>query len=213
MAFGIAAVEAGLAVWQAAAFSILVFAGSAQFAAVGIIGDGGSAVSAITAGLLLNLRSLAFGIVMASALRGPAWQRAVWSQMMVDESTAVGSAQAELRWRRYGYLCCGAGIFVVWNLATVIGATVLSSTGSVVTDWGFDAAIPATFLALLWPRLREVGQRRSALAGGVIGLALVPSTPAGLPVILAGLGVLAGWRTRGGGEVPESQPSLPGVRA
>jgi predicted branched-subunit amino acid permease len=64
LAFGIAAVDAGLAVWQASGFSLLVFAGSAQFAAVEVIGDGGLALSAIGAGLLLNLRSLAFSVAM-----------------------------------------------------------------------------------------------------------------------------------------------------
>ena len=40
VAFGIASADAGLTAWQASAFSLLVFAGSAQFAAVEVIGDG-----------------------------------------------------------------------------------------------------------------------------------------------------------------------------
>jgi len=208
VAFGIASVEAGLATWQASAFSLLVFAGSAQFAAVGVIGDGGSAVSAIVAGLLLNLRSLAFGVVMASALQGPLWKRAVWTQLMIDESTAIASAQTQRRWRRYGYLCGGLAIFVSWNVATLVGAVALSSTGSLVTDWGIDATIPAAFLALLWPRLKDAGQRRSALTGGLVALALVPHAPAGVPIVVAGLGAAAGWRTGRRGEDQETVRDL-----
>jgi 4-azaleucine resistance transporter AzlC len=196
VAFGIAAVEAGLAVWQASAFSLFVFAGSAQFAAVSVIGAGGSAVAAVVAGLLLNLRSLAFGVVMSSGLRGPAWKRAIWSQLMIDETTALGSAQAEDRWRRYGYLFGGLCIFVSWNLSTLAGAAVLSSTGDLVTDWGLDATIPAAFLALLWPRLRDQAQRRTAVIGGLLALALVPVAPPGVPIVASGLGIVAGWRAR-----------------
>ena len=194
VAFGIACSEAGLAVWQASAFSVFVFTGSAQFAAVGVIGDGGTALSAIAAGALLNLRSLAFGVVMASALQGPWWRRAVWSQLMIDESTAVGSAQTDLRLRRYGYLCSGIAVFVAWNISTLVGAAALSSSGDLVTDWGLDAAIPAVFLALLWPRLADRAQRRSALVGGVIAFALLPFAPPGVPILAAGIGVVAGWR-------------------
>lgn len=161
---------------------------------MGVIGDGGSAVSAIAAGLLLNLRSLAFGVVMASALEGPFWKRALWAQLMIDESTAIGSAHSEQRWRRYGYLWGGLAIFVSWNVSTLLGAAALSSTGDLVTDWGIDATIPAAFLALLWPRLEHADQRRTALVGGLVALALVPHAPPGVPIVVAGIGVVAGWR-------------------
>lgn len=193
IAFGIASTQAGLAVWQASAFSLLVFAGSAQFAAVEIIGDGGAVLAAITAGLLLNLRSLAFGVIMAPALRGTRLQRILWSQLMIDETTAVGSAQPERELRRYGYLLTGVVLFVAWNLSTLVGASLIPSTGDVISDWGLDAAIPAVFLALLWPRLADSTQRPAAVAGALIALALVPITPPGIPIIAAGLGVAAAW--------------------
>jgi predicted branched-subunit amino acid permease len=196
LAFGVAATEAGLAVWQAAAFSVFVFAGSAQFAAVEIIGAGGAAGSAIVAGLLLNLRSLAFGMELAPVLTGPRWQRALAAQLMIDESAAIAAGQADPRWRRYGYLCGGLVLFVTWNLSTLAGATVLSSIGDAVTDWGLDATIPAAFLALLWPRLGRADARRSALAGALIALALAPIAPPGVPIVVAAIGVLAGWRVR-----------------
>jgi branched chain amino acid efflux pump len=181
-------------VWQTSAYSVFVFAGSAQFAAVEILGDGGTAVAAIAAGLLLNMRSLAFGVVMAPTLRGPWWRRALWSQLMIDESTAIGSAQDDERWRLYGYVVSGLVLFVTWNISTLVGAGVLSSAGNIVEDWGLDATIPAAFLALLWPRLFDPHQRRCALAGGVIALVTTPIAPAGVPILAAGLGVAAGWR-------------------
>jgi len=194
VAFGAAAAGAGLSRWQASAFSLLVFAGSAQFAAVEIIGRGGGAPAAIAAGLLLNLRSLAFGLLMAPSLRGPWWKRAVWSHLMIDETTAVATGQDDPRWRRYGFLYTGVVLFVAWNISTVVGAAALSSASHLVTTAGIDATIPAAFLALLWPRLRDTDQRTTALLGGLVALALVPIAPPGIPVIAAGAVAVITWR-------------------
>ncbi len=189
--FGASAATAGLSLLQAIGFSALVFGGSSQFAAVEILGDGGSIASAATAGLLLNVRSLAFGVIMAPALFGAWWQRAAMSQLMIDESTAVGSAQRELRWRRYGYLVAGLGVFLVWNLATVMGHVAFSGAGDLISDLGLDAAGPAAFLALLWPRLSAAAPLRVAIAGAAIAILLIPFTPPGVPILAAMLGVAA----------------------
>lgn len=190
LVFGAAAATAGLPLLTAIGFSMLVFGGSAQFAAVEILGDGGSAVSAVIAGLLLNVRSLAFGVVMAPALAGRWWQRAAVSQLMIDESTAVGSVQDGRRWQRYGFLAAGIGVFVVWNLTTVAGHVVFSGAGDLIDDLGLDVAGPAAFLALLWPRLSRRGQLVAAVAGATIALALVPLAPAGVPIVAAMAGVI-----------------------
>ena len=192
--FGAAAATAGLALWQAVGYSALVFGGSSQFAAVEILGDGGSIASAAIAGLLLNVRSLAFGVIMAPALAGALWKRATMSQLMIDESTAVGAAQSELRWRRYGFLVAGVGVFVVWNLTTVIGFVAFSGAGDLIDDLGLDAAGPAAFLALLWPRLASAPQRRTAIGGAVIALVLIPVAPPGVPILASMFGVaVARW--------------------
>src|SRR6056297_1543639 len=196
--FGAAAATAGLSLVQAIGYSVLVFGGSSQFAAVEILGDGGSVASAAVAGLLLNVRSLAFGIIMAPALAGSLWRRAAMSQLMIDESTAVGSARADARWRRYGYLVAGLGVFVVWSLTTIVGHVAFSGAGDLIDDLGLDAAGPAAFLALLWPRLASPAQRRTAVAGAVIALVLVPVAPPGVPILAAMVGVLfAGVQRRG----------------
>ena len=194
--FGASAATAGLTLLEALGFSMLVFGGSSQFAAAEILGDGGSIAAAAAAGLLLNVRSLAFGVIMAPALTGAWWQRAAMSQLMIDESTAVGSMQTEPRWRRYGYLVAGGGVFVVWNLTTLLGHALFAGAGDLITDLGLDAAGPAAFLALLWPRLSRRPALRTALAGAAIALLLVPVAPAGIPILAAMLGVAAGGRDR-----------------
>ncbi len=198
LAFGVACEEAGVSVIEAVGFSTLVFAGSAQFAAVSVLGDGGTVAAAVVAGVLLNLRSLAFGIAMAPALRGPLWWRALAAQLMIDESTAVGAAQRTAELQRFGYLVTGLGVFVTWNSATILGVGVLAGSADLVETAGVDATIPAAFLALLWPRLHDPEHRRIALGGAVIAVALAPVLPAGIPIVAAAAATAAGrpWRVQ-----------------
>lgn len=205
LAFGVLCTEAGLTWWQALGFSSLVFTGSAQFAAVGVLADGGSVAAAVAAGLLLNLRVLAFGVAMAPALTGSLPFRLAASQLMIDESMAVGSGPTDLRLRRYGYLAGGLAVFALWNASTLVGALALAGAGDLVRTLGIDATVPAAFLALVWPRLADVRQRRAALAGVVVALVAAPLLPPGAPVLLATLGVLAAGRlpaTDDAGEQP-----------
>ncbi len=196
VAFGVACSQAGLRWWEALGFSTVVFGGSAQFAAVGVLADGGAVASAITAGGLLNLRSLAFGLLLAPALTGPWWWRALASQLMIDESTAVAVSTDDMQLRRFGYLAGGLSVFVLWNASTLFGAAVLASAGDLVERWGLDATIPAAFLALLWPRLRDRFQIRAVVAGLAIAAVLVPVAPPGIPIIAAALGIFAGVQRR-----------------
>lgn len=192
--FGVACAEAGLSVIDAVGFSALVFTGSAQFAAVGVLDDGGGAATAITAGLLLNIRCLAFGMLLAPSLTGSTGVRALLAQLVIDESTAVATVQDEPRWRRYGFLAGGLAVYAVWNLTTIAGVVLASGDDGFIRDLGLDAAAPAAFLALLWPRLVGGGGgegRRIAVAGGLVAAATIPLAPPGIPILLAGLGVLA----------------------
>lgn len=190
VAFGVSVADAGLGLPEALGFSLLVFTGGTQFAAVGVLADHGTAVAALAAGLLLSLRSMAYGVIMAPAFAGkPTWWRALASQWMIDETMAVGSAQAERGAQRYGYLLTGVLLYTTWNVSTAIGA-LLSEAEGLVEAWGIDATIPAAFLALVWPRLVDPVQRWVVVGGAAIATALVPIAPAGIPIIAAGVAVV-----------------------
>src|SRR5438552_14159856 len=75
--FGVLAVAAHLPAWSVVLMSALVFAGSAQFAALGVIAAGGSVLAAIFAGALLNLRFVATGIAVAGSLPGGRFLRSL----------------------------------------------------------------------------------------------------------------------------------------
>ena len=69
MSFGATCVGGGLAWWVPVALSVLVFAGGAQIAAVGVVLSGGSPVAAVLAGAVLNTRLLPYGFAVADVLR------------------------------------------------------------------------------------------------------------------------------------------------
>lgn len=190
VAFGVACADAGLSPIEATGFSSLLFTGGSQFAAVKVLGDGGSAGAAIAAAVLLGIRSMAYGVVMAPALTGPLWWRALASHFMIDETMAVGSAQSRSSLQRYGYLACGVILFTLWNISTIVGAVVVSSAGDIVEQLGIDGTIPASFLALLWPRLKDPAQRVVALGGVVVALGLVPFLSPGLPILASAGAIL-----------------------
>ncbi len=192
IAFGISCAEAGLSVWHAVGFSTLVFTGGSQFAAVGVLRDGGAPASAIASALLLGLRSLAYGVVMTPHLRGPLWTRALDSHLMIDESVAVGLGANVPSNIRYGYRWGGLSVFVLWNITTMIGALIGSNAGDLIETFGIDAAVPASFLALVWPRLLDETQRRIAMFGALIAAVLIPLAPPGVPILAAGLAAFAG---------------------
>lgn len=191
VSFGALTVGSGLPLWLPMLLSLTVFAGAAQFMFVGIIAAGGNPIAALIAGLLVNTRHIPFGFAIGAVIDGRWARRLFGSHLMVDESVAFALAQPEPRRRRAAYWGCGVGLFLCWNLGTLLGAlggTLVRDTGVL----GLDAAFPAVLLALVLPSLRDATTRRAALVGAAIALASAPFTPAGLPVLLALAGVLVG---------------------
>ncbi|SFB22852.1 4-azaleucine resistance probable transporter AzlC [Amycolatopsis marina] len=206
ISFGAIAVSSGFPLWLPMLLSLLVFAGAAQFMFVGIVASGGNPVAAVLAGLLVNARHVPFGFAIGDVL-GRGWaRRMLGSHLMIDETVAFALAQQEADRRRAAYWVCGAALFVCWNVGVVIGGI----GGAAVADpgvFGLDAAFPAVLLALLLPSLRDPASRRAALAGVAVALATAPFLPAGLPVLLALAGVLAGLGRDGVSPEPKQEAS------
>ena len=191
VSFGAIAVGAGLPVWLPMLLSVLVFAGAAQFMFVGIVAAGGNPITAVIAGLLVNARHVPFGFAVGDLLDGGWPRRLAGTHLMMDESVAFALAQRDVDRRRAAYWTCALSLFVCWNVGVVIGATGGGALGDTAT-LGLDAAFPAVLLALVVPSLRDAATRRAALVGALIALATAPLLPAGLPVLLALAGMLAG---------------------
>lgn len=185
ISFGAAATTAGLSVSQACALSLLVFTGASQFALVGVLGAGGSALAGVATALLLGSRNAMYSVALADLVPMSRARRLLAAHLTIDESTAVAIASPRSL-AGVGFWTAGGLIYVLWNLATLLGAA-----GAAAVDThalGLDAAVGAAFLGLLWPRLREAW--RVALGGALLAAIAVPLTPAGVPVLVAGLAVL-----------------------
>ena len=205
VAFGAAGVAAGLTVAQTCVLSLLVFTGASQFALVGTIsavGAGGGALAGVGPALLLGVRNTFYGVRLSELLPWRGWRRLVAAHGVIDETTAMALAQPTPALARVAFVATGLSVYTLWNLATLVGAAGAASLGD-PADLGLDAAVPAGFLALLAPRLREGRtQVRVAVAGAAIALALTPWLPAGVPVLCAAAGALAAFGP-GAGPTPD----------
>ena len=181
-AFGAAGVTAGFSILQTCLLSILLFSGASQFAVVGIMGAGGAAISAIATATLLGFRNTLYGLQMAPILKVKGFKRVLAAQITIDESTAVATLQDNDQDRKRGFYLTGIGVYLFWNLFTFLGALGASAIGD-PSVWGLDAAVPAAFLGLIWPRLKNKVQFLVSAIAIAWALLLTPVTPAGIPII------------------------------
>ncbi|TKJ34230.1 AzlC family ABC transporter permease [Blastococcus sp. CCUG 61487] len=201
IAFGAAADAAGLDAWQAMTLSALMFTGASQFAMVGVLGAGGSAPAAVGSALLLGTRNTVYGVRLAPLLAPrSALRRAGAAHWVIDETTAMAVSAPDRELGRLAFWATGATIYLGWNAMTLVGVLGASGLGGTAAA-ALDSVVPAAFLALLWPRLRRgfpehAVQRRVAVGGAVVALALTPFVPAGVQVIAAVVAVALAGRPR-----------------
>ena len=185
ISFGAVSVASGLNVWQTQVLSLAMFTGGSQFALIGVLGAGGGAIAAVLTAWLLGARNSIYAVTMAPTLRVRGLRRLGAAQLTIDESTAMALANEDSpAASRYAFYATGISIFVLWNIGTALGALGAAIIGD-PTTLGLDAAIPAAFMALLWPRLIGRQMWAIALAGAAVALVLTPVLRPGLPVLAA----------------------------
>lgn len=194
ISFGVLARAAGFGWFAPILMSATTFAGSAQFAAVSVLGDGGTVAAAVAAALLLNARYGPIGVSVAPWLTGGTWSRLIHGQLVVDESWAI-AAEGEGRFNMRVLIGAGVMLYVAWVAGTAIGAVAGEAFGDPAT-LGLDAAFAALFLGLLVPLAPDRRHVAAALVGAAIALALTPIAPAGVPIVAASAACLLGLRKR-----------------
>ena len=175
IAFGAAGIAAGFSLLQTCLLSLLTFSGS-----------------------LLGIRNSLYGLRLSPILKLRGWKKVVGAQVTIDESTGVALGQSDLgeESMRHGFWLTGLGVYLFWNLFTLAGALGAQAMGNPAA-WGLDAAVPAAFLGLVWPRLLGNFERALAASAMFLALALTPFVAAGLPIIATALLAVAfGWKAR-----------------
>ena len=199
VSFGALGTTTGLSIPQTMALSLLMFTGASQFTLVGTLASGGTAFTAVVASWLMGTRNAAYSMRMTPILKTKSPGRLVAVQLTIDESTAMGLAQDEQafdgRASRLAFWATGLSVYLLWNLATFIGALSVSTIGD-PKSFGLDAAIAAGLFALVWPQIKSRIDLSVALGGALIALALTPFVSPGIPVLAAALvSIIVGWAT------------------
>jgi 4-azaleucine resistance transporter AzlC len=171
--FGALAISVGVSPRAAQGFSLFVFAGSAQFIAVSLIGESASALVVIATIALVNLRHALYSASLAPSLAklSRPWKLAIgW--LLTDEAFAMASRRyrsGDLEYAHWYTLGTGLTLWAAWQISTAVG---IALGASLPPSLSLDFALPLTFLALVVPSLIDRPTLAAALAAGLLGLAL-----------------------------------------
>jgi len=194
----VAARQAGLSVFDAVFMAAVVYSGASQFALVGLISSGAPALVAGVSALLLSLRHVFYGPVLAPSLRRVGgWRKAVVAFGLTDEVFAVALGRLRQRPATFSWMVgLEAGAYVPWLSGIAAGAiagdALVRQVPLIAPALSF--ALPALFVALLATLLPlDSGSRASGIRLASIGAVAVAGAVAGV-LYFAGLenwGVLA----------------------
>jgi 4-azaleucine resistance transporter AzlC len=204
--YGLAAQRVGLSAIEVLAMSVLVFAGAAQFAALGYIATGLAWPVIVLLTALLNARHLLYSAALAPWLRGvPFRRRALMAYLLTDEAFALSIAHFT-RIRRFderGYWIAAIGTtWIPWNIATLVGVLAGSEIPT-PERFGLDVVFPAAMVGLAAGLLAGRRDVVAAIAGATIGVVVGLAAGPSLGIVAGGLlGPLAGLLvpTRDGAE-------------
>ena len=200
--YGVLAISAGLSPLLAVAMSSIVFAGSSQVIGVQLIGSGTPGFVIVLTTLVVNLRHMLYSASTAPHIQhlSARWKWAL-AYLLTDEAYAVGITrynQADVTPHKHWYFL-GAGITLwsAWQLSSAAGVWLAWQLNSAAdagmsTIWALDFTLPLTFIALVFPALRDKASIASALAAGAVAI-LAAGLPLKLGLMAAALtGIMVG---------------------
>jgi predicted branched-subunit amino acid permease len=185
--YGAMARRVGFAPWEAWAMSLIVHAGSAQFAVLGGWGSAGADAAILTT-LVVNLRHLLLGASVAPYLSGlPATWKALLALWMSDESYALAIAEYEGgKGSHWYFLGANLGTYLTWTTSGLVGAALYTAVPD-ASQYGLDLIFPLAFMGLLTAFLKDRTGLAVALISGVLALWSARSLPGNWYVAAAGL--------------------------
>ncbi len=188
--YGLSAREAGFSPIEAVAMSTIVFAGAAQFAAVGYVASGLAWPGVVLLTFLLNARHLLYSAALAPWLQDvPFWRRAVIAHLLTDEAFAltIGHFRRVGRTDERGYwIAAIASTFIPWNLATLAGVLL----GAQIPDparFGIDIIFPAAMIGLAVGLVTGRRELVAAIVGAGVGVAVALLTGPSIGIVAGGV--------------------------
>ena len=194
--YGALAVSAGLSMGAAIAMSALVFAGSAQFIAVGLIAIQAPVLLIVLTTFVVNLRHMLYSATLLPHLRHlpQRWliPLAFW---LTDETFAVtvhrfqeDDASPFKHWYQLG---SSMAMYLNWQFWCFVGL-LLGDQIPDAASWGLDVAMPIAFIGMTIPFVKNRAMVICVLTSGAASLFTV-GLPYKLGIIVSALvGVAAG---------------------
>jgi 4-azaleucine resistance transporter AzlC len=188
--YGLAARQAGFSPIEAMAMSTIVFAGAAQFAAVGYVASGLPWPGVVLLTGLLNARHLLYSAALAPWLRDvPFWRRAVMAHILTDEAFALSISH----FRRVGkadergyWIGAIASTFVPWNLATLAGV-LLGAQIPDPTRFGIDVIFPAAMIGLAVGLVTGRRELVAAIVGALVAVVVALLSSPAIGIVAGGV--------------------------
>ena len=203
LAFGVLITQAGFDWWWAPLFSILIYAGSMEFLAIGLLAAATPLYSLAATAFLVNFRHIFYGLSfpLQSIRSRPGRLYAVYA--LTDEVYAITATKRRKDMTGARTLTISITCQTLWVVPGIIGALV----GAALPDGldGLQFALTALFAVLAVDAWRSSGDLPAPVIGLVCGLVAAWLAPGqmlivGLTAFVVVLMARFAWATRSGRE-------------
>ncbi len=172
-AYGVLATKSGISNVNTILMSAMVFAGSGQFIAVGMLAASSGALAVIATTFIVNLRHLLMSASLSPFMgRWSFGQLALFSCQITDETFALNISQAEeLNDNRIEVYTLNTVSQLSWVLGSALGVF----ASELITDvkpLGLDFALAGMFIGLLVFQVDSLVKLATALCAGGVGTLL-----------------------------------------
>ncbi|MCY1395740.1 Inner membrane protein YgaZ [compost metagenome] len=172
--YGTLASAAGLSLLQTVGMSLLVYAGSAQFIVVSLLGAGAGAVVILLTTLIVNLRHVLYSATLQPHVTHlPQRWRVPLAFWLTDETFAVVQryylVHGDTPQGQWYWLGVTVALYACWVSSSLVGVLFGQALPN-LAGWGLEFAMLATFIGIVVPLLRNRPQIAAALAAGAVAL-------------------------------------------
>lgn len=197
MIYGVLALDAGLPIPAAQGMSAIVFAGSAQFIMAQLINSGTPGLVIVITAAIVNLRHALYSASVAPYVQSlPGKWKWLLAYLLTDEAYAVTITHYELPAgsrpetpRHWFFLGAGLALWTTWQLSTAAG---IFLGAQIPPGWSLDFTLALTFIALVFPALKDRAAVAAAVSAGIMAVLLV-DLPLKLGLMAASLtGIVVG---------------------
>jgi len=191
---GIAMAKSTLTIQQAIAMSLLVYAGSAQLAALPLIAVGAPIWMILVTSFMVNLRFVIFSLgLQAHFSYLSMWRRIVLGYFTTDFSylshikrfpkpeNKEELAKDQEHLRLYSMMGFQTANWISWQIGSITGILLASQ---IPNDWGLEFAGAVALVVIIGPMLDRTSARWAAVTAGAVAV-MTYGIPYRLNIILA----------------------------